>query len=244
MRKFLTIAASDSSGGAGIQRDLIVAHDHGFWGMNILTGLTTQTLDKVYSLIKVNLEFLKDQLQVITENYSFNTVKIGVIPSLESVQMISSYIKSFDCPVILDPVFISSSDFSFFSEKYLQLYKDLLLPYCSIITPNKKELELLTDKKIHNFEEAILAGKDLSHQYKIAVYVKGGHYDGEKIKEALINASHISEFEFPRYYWKYTHGTGCVFSSALACNLVTEEFVNQAIQKSHLYLTDFFNKIC
>lgn len=239
---FLTIAASDPSSGAGIQRDLQVADHHGFWGMNVITALTAQNLNQVKSLYPVDIGFLKEQLDLLFSSYNFQTIKIGVIPSVQAVRVIAEYIREVNAPVILDPVFRSSSLFSFSDQDVTIAIRELLLPYCSIITPNKDELEILVHQKISHFEEAVQAAKETSFRLKTAIYLKGGHFPGDQVEEALINANSISRFTFPRKHWPYSHGTGCVFSSALACNAVTEEFMDQAVVKAHQYLDSFFSQ--
>jgi len=245
MKLFLTIAASDTSGGAGIIQDIRVAESLGYVGLCAITA-TTQCFNKVFEVFAVNDNVLEAQLNVLQKKFVIDVLKIGVIVNEKQIQIISNFLQKTSISIkVIDTVFSSSSGKSFLSENLIEKYKNLILPFSSFITPNKQELELLTDKKIDNFEEAIEEAIKLHNIYGCGIVVKGGHFfnDCEKIKEAVIYDNSVNFVEKKRQIFNYSHGTGCAFSSAFAVFLNETNNPFYSLRKATLWVDSYFLKL-
>ena len=241
MNNFLTIAASDNSGGAGIQQDIKIAEKIGFWGLSAITGITVQDFSGTDAIFPIPANILSQQLEKNFKSFEINATKIGVVSSDENIQIISDFLKKYILNnVVLDPVFAPSHGISFIGSNSINLYKEKILPYIKVITPNKKELELLTDKKNESFEEGIDTAQNFSKQFHCCVYIKGGHFEGDTLKEALIDENKIYLFEKKRRELKYSHGTGCTFSTALSCFLANGLSIEKACEKATAFVDKIF----
>ncbi|BAX82059.1 bifunctional hydroxymethylpyrimidine kinase/phosphomethylpyrimidine kinase [Labilibaculum antarcticum] len=241
MEYFLTIAASDSSGGAGIQQDCKVAHDLGYWALSALTGITVQNFEKVFSVESVNPELLQSQIEKLLQSFPVRTVKIGAICSQENLMVICNCLQQFPkIHVVLDPVLASTSGKALFDSSALHLLKEELFPLCELITPNKQEFELLADCKINTVEEGIEIAKEKSKEWGTAILLKGGHFTDDKIREALICKSEVYHFEKERKNFKYQHGTGCTLSTAVSCFLGENESAINSCRLASDYLDEHY----
>ncbi len=238
MNYFLTIAASDNSGGAGIQQDLKVAVELGYWGLSAITGITVQNFDKLESIYPIPSEILSGQIEMNLNSFQIKCTKIGAVCCENNIMAISSIFANKKLKnVVLDPVFSPTHGKSFINTKAIKLFKEKLLPLADIVTPNKNELSLLVEKEILNFEQGIEASKLISRQYGTGIYLKGGHFEGSLIKEALITEKEISFFEKEKLTLKYSHGTGCTFSSALSCYLGDGLMMKEACKRASEYVS-------
>ncbi len=241
MNNFLTIAASDNSGGAGIQQDIKIAEKIGFWGLSAITGITVQDFSGTDSIFPIPANILSQQLEKNFRSFKINAVKIGVISSDENIQVISDFLQKYKLNnVVLDPVFAPSHGISFIGNNSVELHKEKLLPYIRIITPNKEELELLFDKKNKSFEEGIINAQNFSKQFNCSIYLKGGHFEGSIVKEVLIDKTKIYLFEKKRRELKYSHGTGCTFSTAVSCFLANGFSIENACKKATAFVDEIF----
>ncbi len=240
MKYFLSIAASDPSGGAGIQQDLKVAKYYGFWGLSVVTALTVQDFNKVYAIYPVENKILEDQLKCIFKAFTPDCIKIGLITDIEQLDLLSFYLNKYKPFTVLDPVFKSSSGFDFIKKDYIDHLKTCLLNQIDIITPNCNELSLLLEENISDYKEALIATKDFAKHYRCQFYLKGGHFSDQQIKEAFVSSNVVIEFLHPRKSWKYAHGTGCAFSSALAINQIIHHDIKKALHESHRYVDEFY----
>ena len=246
MKFFLTIAASDTSGGAGITQDIRVAEKLGYACLCAITAITTQNSEKVFDIFPTDADILDAQLNVIYSNFSFNVLKVGVIVSNSQIHTVSKFLqKSYDKIKILDTVFASSNGTKFLSEELIETYKSLILPYCSFITPNKYELELLLKRNLCSFEEATEEAILLSKNFCCGIIVKGGHFnENEKcIKEAVIYNGQVNFLQKRKLFFKYSHGTGCAFSSAFAIFLSETKDPVQSAKKATLWVNDYFKML-
>ena len=234
MKNFLTLAASDTSGGAGIQQDLKMAQRLDFWGLSIITALTAQDLNKVYSMEVVSDKMLIDQCEAIFHNFSISAVKIGVVPSVAFAQIMHKFLKKLDCPVVFDPVIRSSSGFEFSKSEGFDIIK-ILCDVSTVITPNIPEMDFIRGN---------MCGTDdlqqIQKELGCSVYLKGGHSISGDIKEFLITDKGIKEFLYPKYDWKYSHGTGCTFSSILSILMVDID-IERACELAQDKLVEVFN---
>ncbi len=241
-KTFLTVAASDTSGGAGIQQDIKTALYHNFWPFSVISANTAQSFKQVFAVEEVNIEFFRKQLDSVFNNFRIDCLKIGLIPNSQMLLILNSYLKHYNGISVLDPVLVSSSGHSFVDNDFIEVLKNEILPYITVITPNQHELQMLSGQPITDFDQATKQAEILSERYKLSVYVKGGHFSDNPIKEAFINTDFRLNFELPRFDWKYNHGTGCAFSSALAVNLILEKDINLAVYNASGYVRDFYNQ--
>jgi hydroxymethylpyrimidine/phosphomethylpyrimidine kinase len=241
MKYFLSIAASDNCGGAGIQKDLRVAAELGYWGLSAITALTVQDDVKVDAVFPVPASILLKQIKKNFSSYSISAVKIGVICSDENMIAIADYFKKTKFQnIVLDTVFAPSRGSIFVSKASVSLFKEKLLPLVKIITPNRHELALLSGIEINTIEEGIIAAKQISQQYGCCVYLKGGHFNDEVIKEILVQKGKVDIIEKRRITYKNPHGTGCTFSSALSCFLGDKMEMKKACSKATLFVDKMY----
>jgi len=244
MKYFLTIAASDNSGGAGIQQDLKVAEQLGFWGLSAITGITIQNFDKLESIYPVPPEILSGQIEMNINSFPINCIKIGAVCSEENIHAISAILaKNKLKNIVLDPVFAPTHGKEFIKSMSVKLFREQLLPNANIVTPNKNELSLIAEKEVLNFESGIDISKKITNQYGCNVYLKGGHFESKSIKEALITPDEVSLFEKERLNLKYSHGTGCTFSTALSCFLGQGLELKNACIKASDYVSNKYKEL-
>lgn len=244
MEYFLTIAASDSSGGAGIQQDSKVAHDLGYWALSALTGITSQNFKEVFAVEPVNSELLRFQIEQSFLSFPVRTVKIGAICSKENLLVICNCLKQFPkMHVVLDPVLSSTSGKPLFDHSSLHLLIEKLFPLCELITPNKQEFEILSACEINTLEEGIEIAKEKSKEWGTAILLKGGHFTDDKIKEALVNKTEVYCFEKNRKIFEYEHGTGCTLSTAISCFLGENESAINACRLASDYIDEYYSSL-
>lgn len=230
MNYFLTIAASDNSGGAGIQQDIKVAHDLGYWALSAISGITVQNFKEVFEIEAVKPYLLQSQIEQCLMSFPVQAIKIGAICNIENLKVIAGCLKSYSAiHVVLDTVLFSTSGKTFLDTSALNTLKEILFPLTEIVTPNKLEFEILTNRNINNIDEAIEIAKDKCLEWDTSILLKGGHFNDVMIKEALITKIHVSKFERKRKDFIYQHGTGCTISTALAC------FIGKNISLSSSY---------
>jgi hydroxymethylpyrimidine/phosphomethylpyrimidine kinase len=253
MKYFLSIAASDSSGGAGIQQDMKMAQILSFWGLSIVTAITAQNLQKVFAMESVSPDILMSQCDSIFSHFDISAVKIGVIPSLRFAETLAPYLSKLSCPIVYDPVIISSSGFSFMTspDECRDMIR-LVASISTVVTPNIPEIEYILQQKLADIDIS-----DIAIRLNATTYLKGGHSSGDDIVEYLVNrisgtedispSGHTQKITYPRYKWDYSHGTGCTFSSLLSMYMVDHDIVT-ASQKARntlveIYSADIKNKI-
>ncbi len=218
MKYFLTIAASDNSGGAGIQQDIKVAHDLGYWALSAVTGITVQNFKEVFEIEAVKPSLLKHQVEQCCLSFPVDTIKIGAVCSKENIKMIAGCLNKFEIQhVVLDTVLASASGKPFLDGKSLEVMEKELFPLTKLITPNKPEFEMLSGRKIETVDEGVKVAEEKCVEWNTSILLKGGHFEGKNIKEALITKDKVYHFERKRETFNYQHGTGCAFSTALAC---------------------------
>ncbi len=220
MEYFLTIAASDTSGGAGIQQDLKVARDLGYWGLSALSGITVQNFNNVFEIEAVSPSLLQLQIEQCIQSFPVRAIKIGAICSIPNIRAISDCLRNNNVKhIVLDPVLFSTSGKAFLEPSGLKVLKETLFPFAELITPNKPEFEMLTEQKINTIDEGIEIAKVKCKEWNTSILLKGGHFNDAIIKEALVCQTDVKCFKRERKTLKYEHGTGCTLSTALACFL-------------------------
>jgi len=244
MKFFLTIAATDNSGGAGVQQDIKVARDLGYWALSAITGITVQNFKEVFVIKAINPRLLQSQIEQCCSSFPIQTIKIGAICSIKNIMVIIDCLKKYPLKhVVLDPVLYSTSGKAFLDEPSFHVLKETLFPLTELITPNKSEFEILINRKINTIDEGIEIAKDKCSEWDTSILLKGGHFKDIKIKEAFITKTHVYRFERERKTFMYEHGTGCTLSSALACFLGKKIAFQDAYTRSSQYLVRHYHSL-
>ncbi|MGN1317367.1 MAG: bifunctional hydroxymethylpyrimidine kinase/phosphomethylpyrimidine kinase [Lachnospirales bacterium] len=239
MKKVLTIAGSDCSGGAGIQADLKTITAYGLYAMSAITALTAQNTTGVYGVLNCDGEFLANQLDCIFKDIFPDAVKIGMVSSTELINVISDKIMEYKPKnIVLDTVMVSTSGSPLLEEDAKSALISRLIPLADIITPNIPETEVLFESKVKNLEDMRLAANTLGEKFGCSVLVKGGHLI-ETATDVLYNKNDkkVYVFKGERVDNPNSHGTGCTLSSAIACNLALGNNLNYSIENAKKYLT-------
>ncbi len=238
MRVALTIAGSDSSGGAGIQADLKTFHAHGVFGMSAVTAVTVQNTQKVYDIQEMRPNIVHDQITCLFDDIEIHAVKIGMVSSIELIQAIANALKIVaPPPIVLDPVMISKSGYRLLNQDAQEALIQHLFPLAEIITPNIYEAQALIDRKIMNIDDMKSAALDILKLGAKKVVVKGGHLESDRATDVLCDGH---EFKMLQSRWvatKNTHGTGCTFSSAIAANIALDKTFFEAVTLAKAYIT-------
>lgn len=237
MKTALTIAGSDSSGGAGIQADIKTMSAHGVYAMSAITALTAQNTTGVYGIMEVTPEFLGKQLDCIFTDIYPDAVKIGMLSSGEIMKVTAEKLRQYGAVhVVLDPVMVSTSGSRLMQADAEQVMREELFPLAELITPNIPETEALTGIKINCAEDMEKAAGILSRSCGCAVLCKGGHRVNDA-NDYLCRKESGIWLEGQRIDNPNTHGTGCTLSSAIASNLALGFSLEEAVKKAKDYLS-------
>lgn len=237
MRKVLTIAGSDCSGGAGIQADIKTITAHSMYAMSVITALTAQNTMGVSGILDISSDFVGQQLDSIFTDIVPDSIKVGMVSNSEIIKMIAGKLKEYKAGIIVvDPVMVSTSGSRLLSEEAQQTLAKELFPIASLLTPNIPEAQVLTQKEINSRQQMEEAAAMLGETYRTAVLVKGGH-SVEEAWDVLWEKGDIHWFQTPRVENSNTHGTGCTLSSAIACQLAKGETMKDSISMAKAYLT-------
>lgn len=233
----LTIAGSDSSGGAGIQADIKTMAAHGIYAMSAITALTAQNTTGVFDIMEVTPEFLAKQLDCIFTDIFPNAVKTGMTASPKLIQVIADKLTEYRAKhIVVDPVMVSTSGSRLISEEAVSTLTERLLPIAELITPNIPEAEVLTGRKITTAQDMEQAAKWMQEHFGCNVLIKGGHQTNTA-NDVLCNAGAIRWFNGRRIDNPNTHGTGCTLSSAIASNLAAGLDLAVSVRNAKDYLS-------
>jgi hydroxymethylpyrimidine kinase/phosphomethylpyrimidine kinase len=237
MKRILTIAGSDSGGGAGIQADLKAITLLGGYGMSVITALTAQNTIGVQGIHEIPGRFVEKQIDSVLSDIGADAIKTGMLANQEIIEAVSKKIRQYHVKkVVVDPVMISKSGASLLRKEAQESLIKKLIPLAWVVTPNLMEASILTGLKVNSLERM----KKAAHLiYKLGakhVVVKGGHLKGMAI-DLLYNGRNLSEMEGPRIESKNTHGTGCTFASAIATLLARGDTVDEAVKKAKTFIT-------
>ena len=237
MKKILTIAGSDSSGGAGIQADLKTIAAHKMYGMSAITSLTAQNTMGVYDILDVSKTFLENELDAIFTDIYPDAIKTGMVSDKRLIEVIAKKLTEYKARnIVIDPVMVATSGARLLKEDAIETLRQRLLPLASLITPNIPETEVLSGMEIGNKEEMERAARKLFDSYGLAVLVKGGHSINDA-NDFLICKDGEFWLSGERVDNKNTHGTGCTLSSAIACELAAGKDMYSAVKAAKEYLT-------
>lgn len=238
MKTCLTIAGSDSSGGAGIQADIKTMTMNGVYAMSAITALTAQNTTGVYEILEVPPKFLAQQIDSVFEDIPPDSVKIGMIFSAKLAEVIAERLKFFNAKkIVVDPVMISTSGAKLIDDDAIEILKKNLFPLAEVITPNIPEAEKLSGMKIFSGEDMIKAAKIIFEKFGCAVLCKGGHNVNDA-NDVLFDENGEKIFYGEKINNPNTHGTGCTLSSAIAANLAKDFDLVDSIKNAKKYLTD------
>lgn len=237
MRTALTIAGSDSSGGAGIQADIKTMTANGVYAMSAVTALTAQNTTGVYGILESTPEFLASQLDCIFTDIFPDAVKTGMVSSTGLIQVIADKLKQYQARnIVVDPVMIATSGSRLISEEAVEALKSQLLPLAAVLTPNIPEAEVLSGLTISGSEDMERAAREIGERYGCAVLCKGGH-DLNDANDLLWQDGSCKWFCGRRIHNPNTHGTGCTLSSAIASNLAKGCDLETAVERAKIYLS-------
>ncbi|MDM8544175.1 bifunctional hydroxymethylpyrimidine kinase/phosphomethylpyrimidine kinase [Desulfococcaceae bacterium HSG9] len=238
MRIALTIAGSDSSGGAGIQADLKTFQAHGVFGMSAVTAVTVQNTQKVYAIQEMRPQIVYDQIVCLFNDTPIHAVKIGMAASADLIEAIADAFKKVPAPaIVLDPVMISKSGFPLLHKESAQALIEKLFPLAQVVTPNIYEAEKLVGSEISNTSGMQKAAVAIAELGASKVVVKGGHLGDGDATDILYDGQDFQQISSPRIKTSNTHGTGCTFSSAIAANLALGKNFFEAVTQAKTYIT-------
>ncbi len=234
----MTIAGSDSGGGAGIQADLKTFSALGVFGTSTITALTAQNTLAVNGVHDVPPEFVVNQLETVLKDIEVDAIKIGMLSSVPIIEAVASILKQYpEIPIVLDPVRVAKSGDHLLKQDAHKALVELLFPLALLLTPNVPEAAVLTNTACASSEnELIDQAKQLSKLGSKSVLMKGGHLTGTACEDLLLIDGQIHRFTHPRINTGNTHGTGCTLSSAVAACLAKGEGLVEAIQVASDYL--------
>lgn len=237
MKKVLTIAGSDSSGGAGIQADLKTMTSYKIYGMSVITALTAQNTTGVYSVFESSPEFVSQQMDAIFNDIYPDAVKIGMVSNKEIISVIADKLIEYKAEnIVLDPVMVSTSGSKLCKDDSIVMLIDKLMPLATVITPNIQEAQVLCGFDIESKEDMQRAAVKISENYSGYILIKGGHLTSSS-DDLLYYDGKFMWYEQTRIENQNTHGTGCTLSSAIACNLAEGYDINTSIQNAKKYIT-------
>lgn len=241
MANILTIAGSDPSGQAGIQADLDAIRSLGHRGFSVITAVTAQNDARVYSVNPVDTKVFRDQLQALLAQYSFDAIKIGLLGTNELAYQVYRVLDEHRFPnVIVDPVLRSSSGAILLESSAISVLTSFLLPLARVVTPNLDEAEALTGMMVRNADQMATAAQRLYQLSKGvgAVLVKGGHLKENK-EDVLFDGEEVTAYAIREPYPENARGTGCLLSTAIACQLADGKTIPVAVQEARHFLDDF-----
>lgn len=237
MKTALTIAGSDSGGGAGIQADLKTMLAHHVYGMSCVTALTAQNTTGVTGIMEATPEFLQKQLDAVFTDIFPDAVKIGMVSASGLIRVIAERLKFYEARnIVVDPVMVATSGARLISEEAIATLKEELIPLATVITPNIPEAEVLSGRTVKSEEDMVAVGRSIFETYGVAVLMKGGHSVNDA-NDLLISEEGEHWFHAVRIDNPNTHGTGCTLSSAIASNLALGRKLPDAIAHAKDYLT-------
>ena len=237
MKTALTIAGSDSCGGAGIQADIKTMTMNGVYAMSAITALTAQNTTGVTGIMEVTPEFLASQLDAVFTDIRPDAVKTGMVASSELIGVIAQKLKEYGAKnIVVDPVMVATSGAKLISDDAIETLKLELLPLADVITPNIPEAEVLSGMTIRNEDDMIAAAKVICEKFGCSVLCKGGHQINDANDLLYRNGSYVW-FKGKRIDNPNTHGTGCTLSSAIASNLAKGEDMDSAVKNAKDYIS-------
>lgn len=237
MKTALTIAGSDSSGGAGIQADIKTMMANGVYAMSAVTALTAQNTTGVTAILNATPEFLAEELDCVFTDIYPDAVKIGMVSESELIRTIAAKLRQYSAKnIVVDPVMVATSGAKLINDEAVDVLKTELFPLASVLTPNIPETEVLTGRSVRTAEDMIEAARQIGETYDCAVLVKGGHQLNDA-NDLLYTEGTYRWFKGKRIDNPNTHGTGCTLSSAIASNLAKGLIMEVSVERAKEYIS-------
>ncbi|MGM0829358.1 MAG: bifunctional hydroxymethylpyrimidine kinase/phosphomethylpyrimidine kinase [Bacillota bacterium] len=235
--KALTIAGSDSGGGAGIQADIKTFQELGSYGMSVITAVTAQNTLGVQGVYPVSMEGIVQQLDAIGQDLVPHASKTGMLHSGEVIEAVSERIHHYGWKnLVVDPVMIAKGGAKLLQDEAIRALKEQLIPLSAVITPNLPEAEVITGIKIETLDNRKDASKMLIEMGAKSVVIKGGHADGEQVIDLFYDGTTFEEMVSPRIETSHTHGTGCTFSAAITAQLAKGMDIKEAVKTAKTFI--------
>lgn len=239
IKKVLTIAGSDCSGGAGIQADLKTFSAFGCYGASVITSVVAENTQRVISVLNVPANEVANQLDAVFEDIEFSAVKLGMLPSPEIIEVVAKKLSQYNPPhIVCDPILLATSGDTLSKSEVIPAYVEKIFPLAEIITPNIPEAEAFTGIRINEWDDVERAAAKLHEMGAKIVLVKGGHATGEQVIDILLYDGIPRTIRSDRINSPNTHGTGCALSSAIAAGLADGNTLLEAVwdAKQYVYL--------
>ena len=237
--RVLTIAGTDSGGGAGVPADIKAISACGCYAECAVTAVTVQNTLGVKAVHDIPPEIIKAQIKAVLDDLGADSIKIGMLSKPETVKAVAEAVKFSDVKnIVLDPVMVSTSGHRLLSEEAVEVLKNELLPLADIITPNLPEAEVLLSRKISSQDETEKCAEDLAQLGRTSVLLKAGHFEDDDLFDVLYNfeTKQVTKYEARRIKTQNTHGTGCTLSSALAAFLAQGLSLECAVENAENYI--------
>ena len=235
----LTIAGSDSGGGAGIQADLKTFSALGTFGCSVITAVTAQNTTGVYGIHEIPLDIIESQIDAVLNDLNPNVIKTGMLASIEVIKLISEKIKSSKTKnIVVDPVMIAKGGDKLIQDNAIGHLISELLPLSTVVTPNIPEAEVLSHMSINNTQDIESAAKIIHKMGPDFVVIKGGHSNDSKSNDIIFDGQKFTTLEANRILTTNTHGTGCTYASAIAAGLAKNYSVGKSVKEAKNYVTE------
>ena len=237
MKRILTIAGSDPGGGAGIQADLKTIALLGGFGMSVITALTAQNTLGIQYVYPIPPQFIEKQMDSVISDIGLDAAKTGMLVDSKVIKAVVKKVKEYRITkLVVDPAMVAKGGQSLLSADALNTFIDELMPLAFLITPNLPEASAIWGRKVENTGDMREAAKDIYKKGAKNVLIKGGHLPGRAI-DILFDGKGFFEYESERIHTKNTHGTGCVYSSALAFEIAMDNGIHQAVKNAKNFVT-------
>lgn len=235
----LTIAGSDSGGGAGIQADLKAFSASGVFGASVITAVTAQNTQECRGIAALEPDFIRQQLETVFDDIRIDAVKTGMLGDVATVKVVAEFLADKDVPLVVDPVMIAKSGDALLKAEAVSTLINELLPIATLITPNLPEAAaILGQPEPANYEQMKSAAEELYSLGAKAVLLKGGHLEGEDCLDLLFDGKEFFTFRTERIPTTNTHGTGCTLASAITASLAKGESLVDAVSIAKNYITE------
>jgi hydroxymethylpyrimidine/phosphomethylpyrimidine kinase len=239
IKQVLTIAGSDSGGGAGIQADIKAMSANGVFAMSVITAVTAQNTEEVTDVFELPTSIIAAQIDAVFDDFDVAAVKTGMLSSAAIVEVVAKLLKPQKVTnLVVDPVMISKTGHALLKPEAIDAIKTQLFPLALLVTPNIHEAQQLSGIEIKTLADARRAAKVIHRFGCKHVLIKGGHFPAERATDLLYDGNFFNVFKGEFIETPHTHGTGCTFASAIAAHLARGKSVNDAIQTAKTYLTE------
>lgn len=239
MNVALTIAGSDSGGGAGIQADIKAMQANGVFAASVITAITAQNTQAVTASLALPIDLIKAQIDAVMSDLTVEAVKTGMLATAPIIEAVAAQMRAWrPAALVVDPVMVSTSGYPLLEPEAIDAYKTALFPLATVITPNTHEAQHLTGIRIQARADAEAAARQLHESGAQAVLIKGGHLEAEsEAIDVLFDGTTMHTFIAPRIDTRHTHGTGCTYASSIAANFARGYALVESIERAKRYVT-------